>query len=785
MRSSWALVGLVLVAATVIYFAPFLFRGEHAVAFNLEQAASTGIPGGELIPRTAGRFLKDNSPVVIHYPNAVLAAQSLGSGELPTWNPYTGCGAPALGGGQVYPFSVFFWPFYGHPTPWMFTLGLILGSLWAGLGAALWMKRFVSGWALGLGAALWVFNPWTVRCLGFNNTWADWWLGWILWSWHLAIERGGRYFVLPAVFMAGSVYCGHPESAFLLAAGSMVYALAIWLAQDKNVRRPALSLAGSVALTGVLALLLTAVHWAPLLANLAESATYKSQGPSGRPFYPFGALFNPHSELYLDPVLFSLALLGLIALGRSRKGRPALLLFGLGLIAAVRLPFLGLIRSLTSLGGLLPGIYARSIFWMALSLAVALGMQSLAEAPKALRLQGIRLAVLGAVAYAVLAWADYQSGGMAFLLIRKDLLVWAGVAALFLALALVSRHGGLARAGFWGAALMLVLVPLAIQRFQYPLFNALDPLQGGPPAISQFKALPGASHGRMVAGTGGNRERSWLEPNLATLWRVRDVRMVSPVFLRRYAELPMAIGGSRRSLDTWLTFEDVPPVTLGLLGVDYRAELQNAASATFRWLPQEGVLSRAYLVHEVLPVSGEEEAKRLLTHLASQFPGGDLGDGAILEGWRGPASVGHSSATDHVEWIEDGLTRVRLQTSSEAGCVLVLLDTFASGWKVTVDGHPAPIYPANLAFRAVEVPSGEHEVDFRYLPASVTGGLILTGLGWLVAASLVFWRKFPRVGSGQKSLGDAAAKALYHQSRGRIEGGVGGGPQGDPWVDGR
>ena len=757
---------LAVVVAAAVYFAPFLFRCEHAIAFNLEQAASTGIPGGGKIPRTSGRFPRDNSPVVIHYPNAVLAAQSLHSGELPTWDPYVGCGVPALGGGQVYPFSPFFWPFYGHPTPWMFTLGLLLGSLWAGLGAALWMKRFVSGWALGLGAALWAFNPWTVRCLGFNDIWADWWLGWLLWSWHLSIERGGRYFVLPAVFMAGAVYCGHPEAAFLLAAGSAIYAVAVWLAQDKRVRRSALSLAGGMALTGVTALLLTAVHWMPLLANLAESATYKSKGPVGQAFYPFGALFNPNSELYLDPVLFSLALLGLVALGRSQKRCPALLLFAMGLIAAIQLPFLGLIRSLASLGGLLPGIYARSLFWMGLSLAVALGMQSLAEAPKALKLQGIRLAVLGAVAYAVLAWADYQSGAMAFLLLRKDLLVWAGVAALFVALALAARNRGLARAGFGGAALMLVLVPLAIQRFQYPLFNTLDPLQGGPPAISRFKVLSGASHGRMVAGAGGNRERSWLEPNLATLWRVRDVRMVSPVFLRRYAELPAAFGGSRRSLDTWLTFEDVPPAALGLLGVDYRAELIDGPSASFCWLPQEGALPRAYLVHEVLPVFGEGEAKRLLTRLASRFPGGDLAESAIVEGWRGAISVGRPSATDHVEWIEDGLTRVRLQTSAETGGVLVLLDTFASGWKATVDGHAAPIYPANLAFRAVEVPAGEHEVEVRYRPASVTAGLILTGLGWLVAASLVFWRKSPRVDSGPKSRDVPAAKALSPQLKG-------------------
>lgn len=76
---------------------------------------------------------------------------------------------------------------------------------------------------------------------------------------------------------------------------------------------------------------------------------------------------------------------------------------------------------------------------------------------------------------------------------------------------------------------------------------------------------------------------------------------------------------------------------------------------------------------------------------------------------------------------------VVVTTFSEQAAYLVLADSYDPGWRATVDGEPAPIRPAWLAFRAVYLAPGKHEVIFRYRPAGFMAGLAIT-LGSLVLA---------------------------------------------------
>jgi hypothetical protein len=80
---------------------------------------------------------------------------------------------------------------------------------------------------------------------------------------------------------------------------------------------------------------------------------------------------------------------------------------------------------------------------------------------------------------------------------------------------------------------------------------------------------------------------------------------------------------------------------------------------------------------------------------------------------------------------------VLVEYESSEDAFLILTDTFYSGWHAYLDGEEQPIYRANLAFRAVKVPPGKHELKFVFLPASFYGGgiiAILTALGVLLAS---------------------------------------------------
>jgi hypothetical protein len=69
---------------------------------------------------------------------------------------------------------------------------------------------------------------------------------------------------------------------------------------------------------------------------------------------------------------------------------------------------------------------------------------------------------------------------------------------------------------------------------------------------------------------------------------------------------------------------------------------------------------------------------------------------------------------------------LRLEAVASHPGHLVILDAHAPGWTAKLDGHAVSLVRANGAFRAIRLPSGRHEIECRYLPASVSWGVGLS-----------------------------------------------------------
>jgi hypothetical protein len=82
-----------------------------------------------------------------------------------------------------------------------------------------------------------------------------------------------------------------------------------------------------------------------------------------------------------------------------------------------------------------------------------------------------------------------------------------------------------------------------------------------------------------------------------------------------------------------------------------------------------------------------------------------------IEGWK---------------WTEKRSNSLRIALPpGHPGGWLVLSEPFSPGWRCTADGNEAKIYAADAMFRAVPVAAGAREVERRYFPPGLAGGLII------------------------------------------------------------
>jgi len=117
-----------------------------------------------------------------------------------------------------------------------------------------------------------------------------------------------------------------------------------------------------------------------------------------------------------------------------------------------------------------------------------------------------------------------------------------------------------------------------------------------------------------------------------------------------------------------------------------------------------------------------------------------------------------------VDFVSYAPKKIVLHANAASPSVLLLNDRYAPNWKVTVDGKPEKLLRCNYIMRGVQVPAGDHQIEFQFAPS--TTGLYISlfaiaiglGLAGFLAFSTTAEEEVLQHGPSTPPLPQAAAK---------------------------
>ena len=357
------------------------------------------------------------------------------------------------------------------------------------------------------------------------------------------------------------------------------------------------------------------------------------------------------------------------------------------------------------------------------------------QAVRALPLLALALAALAGIAFGrpgsrPSPWLVAALAVIIALVVEPEVLThrwWLGPAlAMLILLALLRSRRTLA------VVLACALVPVALAidlaRHDYRQQNPHQPAANWDPASETFPPAPETARFLLArrAAEGPTRfatlandftlrkqlrfGRSPAHANLlldmaGTRYGLEDVAGYDPVQLLAYRDAINASNGNPQPDRHFLWVEVAPKRLLRELGVRY-------------YVAQEGQVLRKLDVVLRTPTATVLRDDKALPIARINRPG---------------ATPGDPGRTDAARIVVREPDRVVVESPAGPAGRLVLADPPYPGWSVTVDGKPAKERVQHGLFRAVDLPAGRHRVEWRFQPASVKHGLIIS-LATLVAA---------------------------------------------------
>jgi hypothetical protein len=720
------------------------------------------------------------------HPLLLWGAREIGEGRLPLWNPQLLAGAPYLANPHTAMFFPLTWLLWVLPAATALTL-LAIGKICLVGVATYWCGRRL---ALSRGPA-------ALAAVAFMLSGQV--VAWLHWPYattmaflpilvglveRMRVRRDSRALAMLVVAVALALFAGYPQGAAWALLVSAVWALAVAGTAVGGAPRFLMRFAAGVVLGAAVA----AVQIVPFAEYARESAVvaYREQ------WFPYLALPARAAVTWLVPFFFGGPQdyrgdwnLNVVTL---TVGVAPLLTVPVALVVAWRTPATRILSALAAVSAAM--VYGVPWVGPALaSLPVLSWGQSLRVAP----VLSFAVAMLGAIGMEAIMSADVQGRRRAALAVVATAAGLAG--AIFAAVAFQPQVVIAARGG-WGSLphvlvflAALTITALTVLRWlRHPQEQwravvvlltvelvTLGPLAARiniardaawlypePPVMAALRGLTSTDHGRILVG----------RHNIAMLHGLSEPTGHDGMTPRRLEEIAGPLGTGR-------TIGTIGSEPLGA-GAVFASGALDALGV--RWLvvppgvgapradaplKYDGPDARVYENPRAMPRVLRVPVARCLAASDSRtlIRGGiDWKAEVLLSGDCQDAPLGsRDGGVGSAQIRHDKTDRVLVDVDGERAAYLVLFDTWFPGWRVRIDGADARLFRADHAFRAVWVPAGRHVVEFRYRPASVIYGALVSALALIVVAVLAVGPRWRRLGVAAAMLiltagaGDAAA----------------------------
>ena len=682
-------------------------------------------------------------PVLQQIPWRYLVVSSWKQGELPGWNPYQFAGMPLLANTQAGSFSpwTIFFLFLPFTVAWVW--GIISQSLLALWFAYLFFRELkISRWGSLFGGFVFAFG-------GFAIAWLTWgtilatacWLPLLLFLIHRQNFR--LRLLLVGLVTALVVFSGHLQIAFYVLAVATIFTL---FKKD-----------GQSLLAVFLGLWLSAIQLLPNLELITKSWRYLNPSELlAKPdwFLPFKHLIqivapdffgNPTTLNYWGEFNYGefVAYVGIVplilaavSLQKDRKIVFPLLLVLLSLLLALPTPLAKLpVRlSLPFLVSLKPSrllvLTTFGLGWLA-----AYGWDIFAERGVKIKEALFRTFILGTVLFFL--WILTFFGAKAFfassdnlLVAQRNLILPTLVFGMGMVLILAGRF--LSKRVVLAGLFLLTLFDLF--RFGWKFTPFTETKWFFPQTfVTSFLQEQGSEQRFMTL------DRRLLPPNVGSVYHLASPEGYDPLLPLDYGQV-MAAWMRNQPDSSFLEFNRIvrpdkfPHQLADLLGVRYILSLQDLDIEGLIKIAQEGEtrvyrqdrdLPKAFLVRNLLVEAETEEAIKYFWD--SNF---DPYQTAIVSQPL-PDLERDFKEKGKAELITYEANYLAVQIRVPVKGLLVVTDRYDSDWQVKIDGVDAKLWRVDLILRGVEVPEGEHLVEFVYRPKRFYQGLFLAGLGVL------------------------------------------------------